>query len=777
MRNGILAAFHEINSIGGVWGSKKLKLLSLDDNYDPVSTLQNTNYFLYNITPPNTSLNYANVFSSGKYEDRNVNDVKVFGLLGYVGTPTVQAVYSDVVAKNVPLVASFTGVGWLRYSPFYSNVINLRASYDDETAAMIDYLINEKLIRRISVFYQNDSFGLAGLSGVQRSLVNYLNIPIRSTSYYTRGTLNVENAFQEIGAGKPAAIICIGTFAPIAKFIKMVKDLAFNSTANQYGYEKPSEIIFMTLSFVSSGALIERLNSFSLPSNNYGNSYYIDNVVITQVVPSPFNLSIPIVRSYQNARRSYLLANDPSSYNSFTPSFIELEGYMAGRLVFSIFQKMVGNLTRSNFIATNYFGGNRLGTDIGDSSSTGDSSGGVSLVDGIRVGPYRWCESVNVMDMNLPYADKISLNVSALSNTTCSNFNCNQGLKVVYKSSAQIENSKISFSILGNSFSWYDYKGGIYCISDPSLVKKPLIFGQSIYSNKDYTEELMLRKGILMAFTIYNQGLSSSDSKLELLTQYHSNKDELLSNTKEFIETHDALALVGYSTDHFSLVESSGKINIATNPQFANISLIGGASTINSMKLRNPFTRNIIHAHSSIFEQLATIVEYSMNQEASSRFSIIYSKRDENSFSAFGLLNQILNALGLVLDSSACIDGSNSYSYASIDSIVDSLRYNGSNPQVVIFASPSNVDVVSSLIGAFQTTYQNSPKFGRNLDIVLMNSFFSLNAEYEMKDWLAQNYKSFFKVSFVSHLDSVYSSSQLSIVKFIQTMKNFFPND
>lgn len=775
MRNGILAAFHEINSI--VWGGKKLRLLSLDDNYDPVSTLQNTNYFLYNITPPNTSLNYANVFANGTYGDRNVNDVRVFGLLGYVGTPTVQAVYPDIVSKNVPLVASFTGVGWLRTSPFYANVINLRASYDDETAAMVDYLINEKLIRRISVFYQNDSFGLAGLSGVQRSLVNYLNIPIRSTSSYTRNTLNVENAFQEIGAGKPAAIICIGTFAPVAKFIKMVKDLAFNSSSNQYGYEKPNEIIFMTLSFVSPSALMERLNSFTPLSNTFGSSYYMDNVIITQVVPSPFNLSIPVVRSYQNARRSYLLTNDPSSYSSFTPSFIELEGYMAGRLVFSIFQKMVGNLTRSNFIATNYFGGNRLGTDIGDSSSTGDSSGGVSLVDGIKVGPYRWCDSVNVMDLQLPYADQIALNVSAVSNTTCAKFNCNQGLKVVYKSSAQIVNSQISFSIIGNSFSWYDYKGGVYCISDPSLVKKPFIFGQSIYSNKDYTEELMLRKGILLAFAIYNDGLSSSDARLELLTQYHSNTDELLSNTREFIQTHNALSLVGYSSDHFSLVDSSGKINIATQAQFSNITLMGTASTINSMKLRNPFTSNIIHAHSSIFEQLATIVEYSMNEMASSRFSIIYSKSNEDSYAAFGLLNQVLKALGLTLDSSACIDGSNSYSYASIDSIFDSLKYNNSNPQVVIFAFPSNVDVVSSLIDAFQNTYLTNPKFGRNLNIFLMNSFFSLNVEYEMNNWLSANYQGFFQVSFVSHLDSVYSSSQLSISKFIQTMKKYYPAD
>ena len=197
-RDGILAAFEEINSMGGVWGSKKLRLISFDDAYDPANTIINTNFFLYNMTPPNTSLNYATYFqNSSGLQQPNVSALRFFGLIGYVGTPTVQAVYSDILSTQVPLIGSLTGVGWLR-SPFYPNVINVRASYDDETAAMIDWLVNVKLIRKISIMYQNDAFGLAGLSGVNRILVNSLNIPITSLGTYTRNTLDVESAFYSI---------------------------------------------------------------------------------------------------------------------------------------------------------------------------------------------------------------------------------------------------------------------------------------------------------------------------------------------------------------------------------------------------------------------------------------------------------------------------------------------------------------------------------------------------------------------------------------------------
>src|SRR5437762_12631149 len=65
MREGILAAFHEANTVGGVKG-RRLELVSRDDGYEPDRAIENTNQLM--------------------------KTDQVFALIGEVGTPTSQAV-------------------------------------------------------------------------------------------------------------------------------------------------------------------------------------------------------------------------------------------------------------------------------------------------------------------------------------------------------------------------------------------------------------------------------------------------------------------------------------------------------------------------------------------------------------------------------------------------------------------------------------------------------------------------------------------------------------
>ena len=142
MRIGIKAAFQEINDRGGVHG-RRLELLSLDDAYEPEAAIANTTQLI----------------------DRE----GVFALIGAVCTPTSLSATPVAAAARVPYIAPFTGAAFLR-EPKWQNVINLRASYDQETEAMVARLTADLGISRIAVMYQDDSFGRAGYRGVRRAL-------------------------------------------------------------------------------------------------------------------------------------------------------------------------------------------------------------------------------------------------------------------------------------------------------------------------------------------------------------------------------------------------------------------------------------------------------------------------------------------------------------------------------------------------------------------------------------------------------------------------------
>lgn len=140
MRVGIQAAFKEANDAGGVNG-RTLTLLTEDDSYEPDAAFENARKLL--------------------------DADRVFGLIGSVGTPTSRAASPVAEAQGAPFVGAFTGAQLLR-SGDLTNVLNLRASYHDETERMVAYLQSEG-ISKVAVLYQNDSYGVDGLEGVQNA--------------------------------------------------------------------------------------------------------------------------------------------------------------------------------------------------------------------------------------------------------------------------------------------------------------------------------------------------------------------------------------------------------------------------------------------------------------------------------------------------------------------------------------------------------------------------------------------------------------------------------
>jgi ABC-type branched-subunit amino acid transport system substrate-binding protein len=289
MRVGLQAAFDEINKAGGVHG-RKLKLISLDDGYEPDKSIAATR--------------------------KLIEDEKVFALIGPVGTPTSAAAQPVAQAAKVPFIGAFTGAGFLR-DPKRDNVINIRASYDAETEAWVKHLTEDLKISKIAIFYQDDAFGRSGLSGFKKAM-DKRSMPILAEATFERNTVAVKSALLTLKRAEPEAVVMVGPYKPVAEFIKLARKTDFNPA-------------FVNISFVGAGALAKELG----PDGK--------GVIVSQVVPFPWDASLKVVADYHAAMKG---SEAPD------PEFVSLEGYLVGRLAIAALDKAGKDVTRESLIRT-----------------------------------------------------------------------------------------------------------------------------------------------------------------------------------------------------------------------------------------------------------------------------------------------------------------------------------------------------------------------------------------------------------------------------------------
>ncbi|MDA9427268.1 MULTISPECIES: ABC transporter substrate-binding protein [Bradyrhizobium] len=288
LRQGIVAAFTEINVKGGVHG-RKLQLISRDDGYDPDRSVAQTL--------------------------RLIEDDKVFALIGAVGTPTAIATIPITSSRNIPFIGPFSGAEFLRDLEL-PNVVNIRASYGAEAEAWIKHLTEDRKFTRIGIFYQDDSFGRDGLLGVKRALARR-GLELAAEGTFERNTRAVAAALRVIKRAEPEAIVMVGTYGPCAEFIKLAHRGGFYPT-------------FVNISFVGANALAGELG----PDG--------EGVIVSQVVPFPWDRSLRLVADYQAAQKAF----DPT----LTPDFVSLEGYLSGRLAAAALEKAGPRPTRAGLL-------------------------------------------------------------------------------------------------------------------------------------------------------------------------------------------------------------------------------------------------------------------------------------------------------------------------------------------------------------------------------------------------------------------------------------------
>lgn len=276
MQKGIETYFAEANAAGGVHG-EMLALTARDDQYQPLQAASNSRQL--------------------------IDEDEVLAAIGNVGTPTATVTIPIYNEYKTLLYGAFTGAGVLRQSPPDRYVINYRASYVQETAAMVNGLLEAGVLpAEIAFFTQNDSFGDAGYNGAIQALTSHGagNTAALAHGRFTRGTRNIHQGLATIleAPVTPRAIIIVGTYGPAADFIREAKN------------DLP-DAVFLNVSFVGSQALMDELGELS------------EGVIITQVVP-PLDADLPAVDAYRQALATHAQGSEPD--------FISLEGYLAAKL-------------------------------------------------------------------------------------------------------------------------------------------------------------------------------------------------------------------------------------------------------------------------------------------------------------------------------------------------------------------------------------------------------------------------------------------------------------
>jgi len=287
MNAGARIYFNALNAQGGIHGNT-IELRTLDDGYEPDRCKANTEKFIKD---------------------------EVFALFGYVGTPTALAALPLVVDAKIPFFGPFTGAEALR-DPFHKSVFHLRASYYDETALIVRNLTSLGLTK-IAVFYQNDSYGMAGLEGVTRALKARSLAPV-ALGTVERNTVNVAKAVKDIASAMPDAVVQISAYKSCAAFIREARKAGYGG-------------VFFNVSFVGTQALADELGKEGR------------GVIVSQVMPYPFTSAIAISDEYQEAVRK--------AGGDAKPNYSSMEGYLAAKVLAEGIRRAGRNLTHETLIS------------------------------------------------------------------------------------------------------------------------------------------------------------------------------------------------------------------------------------------------------------------------------------------------------------------------------------------------------------------------------------------------------------------------------------------
>ncbi|HUL14789.1 MAG TPA: ABC transporter substrate-binding protein [Terriglobales bacterium] len=284
---GASAYFDLINSEGGIHG-RKLRLIAYDDSYDPAKTEECFH---------------------------RLEKQEVFAMGFFVGTPTAVKYVPLADSARIPLIGLFTGAQTL-YAPLRHWVINVRASYEDETREQVNGLWDTLGFRKIAVIYPDDAFGGAVLNGVKDAL-RAKGADVSAEGSYVRQTTHADDAIEKVRAANPQAVVIVGPSNTVGPIVKQ---------AHAKGWHP----LFLTVSFVGTDDLILQAGDD------------VEGMVVTQVVPPYYLTELKTVALYRRTLSKF--------FPSEQPNFVSLEGFVDAMVMVEGLKRSGNDLTREGLI-------------------------------------------------------------------------------------------------------------------------------------------------------------------------------------------------------------------------------------------------------------------------------------------------------------------------------------------------------------------------------------------------------------------------------------------
>jgi branched-chain amino acid transport system substrate-binding protein len=285
MLEGANAYFNAVNAKGGVFG-RKIKLISLDDKFDPALTAENTN--------------------------RLINDEHVFAMFQSRGTPHTQAMLPILEKYNVPLIAPSTGAA-IFHDPVLPLVFNVRPRYQLEVAKGIEFFTLAGY-KKIGLLHVDDTFGKDGLAGFTNAMKAHHLEPTVIASF-ARVNPDYALAATKILAADPAALIIVSSEKNTVEVIKEIRS-------------KGSKMTIMTLSNNSSDAFINHLGKDA------------SGIMVSQITPAPELLSSVLGQELRSTGKM----------SKVSYSYATMEGFVSAKVLVEGLRKAGPNLTREQFI-------------------------------------------------------------------------------------------------------------------------------------------------------------------------------------------------------------------------------------------------------------------------------------------------------------------------------------------------------------------------------------------------------------------------------------------
>ncbi|HXA46804.1 MAG TPA: ABC transporter substrate-binding protein [Burkholderiaceae bacterium] len=283
MARGMNAYFNQVNEHGGIKG-RAIKLITLDDGYEPDRTTKNT--------------------------EKLIHDEKVVALVGFVGTPTSIAALNVAKGTTIPFIGAYTGADTLRDGKF-DHVFNIRASYNDE-ALRIAKEIDGMGLYKMGIVYQNDAFGQAGLRAMQAAMAKHPNLKLAWTEAVERNSINVTAAAAKIASEHIDSVFVVSAYKTTGELLTKARSAGYVGMVS-------------TLSFVGAEPLAQTAGAAA------------QGVLVSAVMPSPH--SEPIVLSGEYRRLMAKSTSDPHY------SYASMEGFVAAKVTVEALKKIDGNIT------------------------------------------------------------------------------------------------------------------------------------------------------------------------------------------------------------------------------------------------------------------------------------------------------------------------------------------------------------------------------------------------------------------------------------------------